>query len=79
MMKKRYRLQSWEFEFNLAEQDVRNDHEALQAARMGVRIRGSGGLQYFMSLLSSAGHGDIEPVISSWEGESLNQSVSEIF
>ena len=60
-------------------QDVRNDHEALQAARMGVRIRGSGGLQYFMSLLSSAGHGDIEPVISSWEGESLNQSVSEIF
>ena len=31
------------------------------------------------SLLTSAGHGDVEPVISSWEGESLNESLSQLF
>ena len=28
-------------------QELREDPEALLAARMGVRIRGAGGLQYF--------------------------------
>ncbi|CAL1140192.1 unnamed protein product [Cladocopium goreaui] len=37
-------------------QEVREDPEALLAARMGVRIRGAGGLQYFKSLLSTAAH-----------------------
>lgn len=56
-MKKRYRLLLWAFEFNLADiQEVREDPEALLAARMGVRIRGAGGLQYFKSLLSTAAH-----------------------
>lgn len=54
-MKKRYRLQLWAFESNLADiQEIREDPEALLAARMGVRIRGAGGLQYFKSLLSAA-------------------------
>ena len=37
-------------------QEIREDPEALLAARMGVRIRGAGGLQYFKRLSCIRAH-----------------------